>query len=201
MPKKQVSSERKQVQSHHPSNWPSVVRFIQSPAYHVSVPAAVRSHIEGSCISLKNNQIPISKDAKVVIRRITDTSHPAFGQFGLFAGQRIPPKMHIIYYFGEIHCDDRSDSNYDLSLCRLDGEINVGIDAHGMGNQARFVNDYRGIADKPNSIFVDGRLNSGALSMTIWSGNQEIKKGQEILVSYGKSWWQSRRSGPADGES
>lgn len=93
---------------------------------------------------------------------------------------------------GEIHCEDREDSNYDLSLCRLADGTSVGIDATSMGNEARFVNDFRGIAKKPNAIFIDERTSSGELAMSIWSSSEQIQKGEEILVSYGKSWWKSR---------
>ena len=108
-------------------------------------------------------------------------------------------EIKLIYITGEVHCDDRPDSNYDLSLCRLSDSINVGIDANTVGNQARFINDYRGIASKPNAVFLDGRAPSGELCMSIWSSTQEIKKGEEIVVSYGKSWWRSRHS-PNDTE-
>jgi SET domain-containing protein len=93
---------------------------------------------------------------------------------------------------GEVHCDDRPNSDYDLSLCRLPEGVNVGVDASVMGNHARFVNDFRGIAIKPNALFVDTKTASGELRISIWSSNREIKKGEEILVSYGKTWWRSR---------
>jgi len=186
-----------------PSNWPNHIRFLQSSQYHTSVPPAVRQHILVNEGSLQSHG-----DLKVHIRSITSSSHPACGQLGLFAGQKIPPKCHIIqylgkhadlhslinknqYFEGEIHCDER-DSDYDLSLCRLSGNVSVGIDASMMGNQARFINDYRGIANKPNAIFQDGRTPSGELCMNVWSSGHEIKKWEEIVVSYGKSWWKSR---------
>ena len=93
---------------------------------------------------------------------------------------------------GEVHCDDRPNSDYDLSLCRLPGSVNVGVDASVMGNHARFVNDFRGIAIKPNALFVDTKTASGEIRISIWSSNREIKKGEEILVSYGKTWWRFR---------
>ena len=93
---------------------------------------------------------------------------------------------------GEVHSDDRPNSDYDLSLCRLPGGVSVGVDASAMGNQARFINDFRGIAVKPNALFVDTKTASGEIRISIWSSNGEIKKGEEILVSYGKSWWRSR---------
>jgi len=93
---------------------------------------------------------------------------------------------------GEVHCDDRPNSDYDLSLCRLPEGVSVGVDASTMGNQARFVNDFRGIGIKPNALFIDTRTASGEIRISIWSSDRDIKKGQEILVSYGKIWWRSR---------
>ena len=95
-----------------------------------------------------------------------------------------------MFDLGEMHCDDRPTSDYDLSLCRLSDGTSVGIDARKKGNQARFVNDYRGIADRPNVSFLERRNEQGELRMSLYSGTQEIKKGSELLVSYGKSWWQ-----------
>jgi hypothetical protein len=59
--------------------------------------------------------------------------------------------------------------------------------------QGRFVNDYRGVPghEKPNTIFVDARAPTGELKMTVQS-SRPIKKGEEILVSYGKAWWSAR---------
>ena len=136
------------------------------------------------------------------------------GQFGLFAAKKIPPRTHLLDYLGEIHCDDRPSSDYDLSLYRTpDGSVSVGVDASGMGNEGRFVNDYRGIRAKPNAQFEERRADNGELRMSIWVGSEAVKKGEEILVSewvqlnalfltvigvapqvsYGKSWWSHRR--------
>lgn len=62
-----------------------------------------------------------------------------------------------------------------------------------MGNEARFINDYRGIANKPNALFKEIRTASGEMRMSVWSGSETIPKGKEILVSYGKSWWRARQ--------
>ena len=69
---------------------------------------------------------------------------------------------------------------------------NIQIDAARMGNEARFINDYRGIANKPNALFKESKASYGEIRMSIWSGSEKIPKGKEILVSYGKSWWRSR---------
>lgn len=83
-----------------PSNWPEHVQFLQSTIYHATVSPMVRQYMRA--IPPSGNKISISgsRSPKVVIRRIQNSSHPAFGQFGLFAAQRIPPKCYIIQYIG-----------------------------------------------------------------------------------------------------
>lgn len=176
-----------------PRLWPSHVQYISAPRYHPSVPGPVRSFL----ISGTNpapQKIPISSPSTslVRVRYITEPSHPARGQNGLFAVRKIPPRSHIIDYIGEVHCQDRVDSDYDLSLFRSEDGDNVGVDASVMGNEARFVNDYRGIRSKPNAVFVESRTLQGELRMSIWSSKDPVQKGDEILVSYGKNWWRSR---------
>ncbi|KZT74883.1 hypothetical protein DAEQUDRAFT_720067 [Daedalea quercina L-15889] len=156
-----------------PPHWPADILYITEQQYHSSVPAEYR--------------------LQLVIRPITESSHPAHGQFGLFAVKRIPPRTHIVDYIGEVHCDDRLGSDYDLSLYRTPAGFSVGIDAQRMGNEARFVNDYRAIKSKPNAFFDERRTEGGELRMSVWSGSDPIKKGDEILVSYGKGWWQARQ--------
>ncbi|KZT19398.1 hypothetical protein NEOLEDRAFT_1142187 [Neolentinus lepideus HHB14362 ss-1] len=172
-----------------PSNWPLNVVFSPQQCYHSSIPAHVLSHIRGS---VHKNSKADGRSSSVSIRTITDPSHPAVRQRGLFAAKKIPQHTHIIDYSGEVHADER-ESDYDLTLYRnRDGDVNVGVDASKMGNEARFINDYRGIRDKPNAVFQERRSDSGELRMSVWSSSLPIKKGDEILVSYGKGWWRAR---------
>ncbi|TKY89073.1 hypothetical protein EX895_001604 [Sporisorium graminicola] len=67
------------------------------------------------------------------------------------------------------------------------------LDSRYWGNESRFVNDYRGIAAKPNVEFrsflqhcqEDGepRFQMGLFA------TGPIRKGQELLINYGKSFW------------
>ncbi|KAI0728581.1 hypothetical protein C8Q72DRAFT_833363 [Fomitopsis betulina] len=172
-----------------PPHWPASVLYIAEQRYHTSVPTELRLLIRPTQPVLSVVQNP---HKLTVIRRITEQSHPAHGQFGLFAAKKIQPRSHIVDYAGEVHCDDRLGSDYDLSLYRDASGLSVGIDAQLMGNEARFVNDYRGIKSKPNAMFEERRTEAGELRMSVWSSSDIIKKGDEILVSYGKSWWQAR---------
>ncbi|KAJ9474703.1 SET domain-containing protein [Pseudozyma hubeiensis] len=65
------------------------------------------------------------------------------------------------------------------------------LDSRHWGNESRFVNDYRGISLKPNVEFrsfiqvQDGveRFQMGLFTTRL------VRKGQELLINYGKSFW------------
>jgi hypothetical protein len=147
----------------------------------------------------------------VRITAITSPAHPACGQSGLFASRDLKPGIFILQYLGEIHAalpslnnnnpalDPHANSDYDVSLDREQG---IAIDADRKGNEARFINDYRGIAERPNAEFKevwdDKRKERG---MGVWvlgegrSGKgRGLRKGEEILVSYGRGFWGARKS-------
>ena len=81
-----------------------------------------------------------------------------------------------------------------------------------MGNEARFINDYRGIADQPNAEFRDvivkgqGGKKERGVGVFVKAAKKNkkgklrkedevgIKKGEEILVSYGRGFWSARRA-------
>ncbi|KAH9890973.1 SET domain protein [Cubamyces lactineus] len=179
-----------------PAHWPDNVRYINELIYHSSVPKHIRDFLlSGGPPSVSQSVSASNRPQKstVVIQRISDPSHPANGQHGLFATKKIPPRTLILDYIGEVHCDERPESDYDLSLHRTPDNISVGVDAHSAGNEARFVNDYRGVKSRPNAIFQERRTDRGELRMSVWSGSETIKKGDELLVSYGKSWWRARQ--------
>lgn len=228
-----------------PPHWPASIQYISTPRYAPAFPPHVRQVLENKQ-NLKPNSAkyqdliyPSKLDlapAATTIKQIDTKGHPAFGQRGLFAAKAIPPKTFIIQYIGEIHADERPQSDYDLSLIKLSiaipftipdstsppattsssssssrsskpeytyEYINIGIDASVMGNEARFVNDYRGTGEeRPNAFFTEMKaINDGMPHMTIWSGKEGIPKGREILVSYGKGWWGARTGTDAGGES
>ncbi|KAH6583448.1 hypothetical protein BASA60_001474 [Batrachochytrium salamandrivorans] len=126
------------------------------------------------------------------IRLVSDPKHPAFGQRSLHASINIPPHTHIIDYIGIVTPSSISSTTSDLFISFYD---DLAIDAELTGNEARFVNDYRGVADRPTVQFdlyqdpVTGRI-----AMGLWSLGMRIMKGDELLVSYGKGFWKARTS-------
>lgn len=203
-----------------PKNWPPNMPYLTVPTYSKSL-----TPIHLSVLRTKSQDIldipantPKGPCALVKITPITTSSHPANRQSGLFTTKDLKPGTFILQYIGEIHAsplpfashdaepafsnsiDPHANSNYDLSL---DREHGIGIDADKKGNEARFINDYRGIAEKPNAEFKEvwdeRRKERG---MGVWvlpegkSGKGKgIRKGEEILVSYGRGFWSARKEG------
>jgi hypothetical protein len=155
------------------------------------------------------------------IKQITDPKHPASGQNGLFVVRAVKPRTKVIDYVGVIHSrtppldqttqgwiDPHEKSDYDLSLIRcmstpapaddpqthIPTLIDIGIDADKFGNAARMINDYRGIAAKPNvefrQVWDEG---TGWARMEVWALNEGLRKGDEVLISYGKGFWSARK--------
>ncbi|KAJ3112037.1 hypothetical protein HDU96_005040 [Phlyctochytrium bullatum] len=137
-----------------------------------------------------------SAKIKVNIFKIQDEKHPAFGQFGLIAKSKIPPRTYILDYCGVIHTEPYASktSHYILSFERI---YSLSIDAEKAGNEARMINDYRGVpgAVRPNVEFQTYRnAKTGEIRMGIFSLSKPIRAGEELLLSYGKGFWNQQDS-------
>ena len=114
-----------------PKNWPQNIDYIRIQEYGASISKEILAFLKcthnGSRVSF-----PFAEPWKTTqIRIIDDPSHPACGQRGLFAIQKIPSHSHILDYLGEVHSDNREESDYDLSLHRShDGNYNIGVRFH-----------------------------------------------------------------------
>ncbi|KAF3902561.1 hypothetical protein ABW21_db0206706 [Orbilia brochopaga] len=118
--------------------------------------------------------------------------------------RNLQPGSHILDYLGHYHEtvpeDTDEASNYDLVLTRDVGGTGrgVAIDARFAGNEARMINDYRGIAAKPNAEFKERETGIMGVYVVVNNGVKGfkgIRKGEEILVSYGRSFWSERKKG------
>lgn len=133
------------------------------------------------------------KNKMVSIRRITDSSHPAYGQHGLFANRKIAANSWIIDYVGlvESAANESKTSDYIIHFVG-----SLSCDAEHIGNEARFINDCRNINDQgPNVKFVNyqrDKAQNSPLRLGVFSCSKPIRKGQELLVSYGKGFWKAR---------
>jgi len=132
---------------------------------------------------------PPKRHKKVSICKIADPGHPAYGQHGLFATANLPPRSHILDYRGfcTLCGDESSTSDYTLRM----GDLTV--DAAQMGTEARYINDFRGTgAPRANAAFEERRDEAGRCVMGVWAGDRGVRKGEEVLLSYGKGFWTQR---------
>lgn len=187
-----------------PKSWPKDIPYITRPAYSKTISSSIlrllKSDLPPNSTIAPNGAGPYSS---VKISAINDRSHPAHGQYGLFASQRLPPDSFILPYLGHIHGQTNTDPNSDYDLS-LDRDLGLGVDASKMGNEARFINDFRGIAASANAEFRDVWVDIGKgyfekrVAVYVLSAGRSgkrakgIGKGEEILVSYGKGFWAER---------
>ncbi|TGJ83524.1 hypothetical protein E0Z10_g5234 [Xylaria hypoxylon] len=194
-----------------PKNWLSSVPYLSQPSFAPHVTKAQQESLRirsPDLTAIIPSNFPRGPCPLVRIIPISDPSHPANGQAGLFAARHLEPGALILPYYGLIHSSlpphslthDKSD--YDLWLNK---EAGVAVDAEKAGNEARFVNDYRGVRERPNAEFRQcWDVRSGQQCMAVFvlpagkntpmkAGACGIAKGTEILVSYGKGFWAKRR--------
>jgi hypothetical protein len=209
-----------------PDNWPEKMPYLSAPILSSDLPKDILSAAALTSASLEKDvrtiAAPTTPYSNIKITPINTPSHPACGQCGLFVTQAHPPDSFVCLYLGLVHStkdgqpaaradlvDHAPKSDYDLSL---DRDLGLAVDAATMGNEARFINDYRGIADRPNAEFRDvivklkgGRKERGvgvfvkaAKRPKKGKAKREddlgLRKGEEILVSYGRGFWSARRT-------
>lgn len=189
-----------------PRGWPLDIAYLHSPIISKKLDAAKVNQLEHFKADLTPGlRVYHTKGpyTNVKITPVSDLAHPAHGQHALFVTQHLQPDTFILPYLGYVHdqTDADEESDYDLSL---DRELAIGVDASKMGNEARFINDYRGIAAAPNAEFRDIFVDLGncrvqkRVGVFVLSAGKSgkrakgISRGQEILVSYGKGFWTER---------
>lgn len=220
MPSKAKSQYKSQDLQHEeklPKNWPNDIKFITDQTYSAAVTSELRIALSRSTpetvtlakIAAEALDSPCSL---VEIRTITDDSHPAFQQRGLFAAQDLKPDSFVCLYLGYVHTNSLSDtdpnSDYDLAY---DKEGGLSIDSALCGNESRFANDYRGIAERQNIEFrdclvqvksekrADGVKWERRVGLFVLPAGKAgkraggIKADEEILINYGKGFWEGRQ--------
>ncbi|KAL2111453.1 hypothetical protein VUR80DRAFT_10064 [Thermomyces stellatus] len=185
-----------------PKGWPPHIPYLTAPSYSKLLTKDQLAALKTNSPSLP--QIPADATttpySAVRITPITTPSHPANGQAGLFATRALKPGAFILLYLGNAHPESdpaAAYSDYDLWL---DHDAGVAVDAARSGNEARFINDYRGVRDRPNAEFREvwsARHAQRCMAVFVLPegkrrGAAGIAKGEEILVSYGKGFWGHR---------
>jgi SET domain-containing protein len=162
-----------------PSNWPSHVVYLKQNQWTK----------EAKAVPLPTGTPTQYTQRSVKIKRISNPQHPANGQYGLFSMEKIKAKAYILDYCGIVSLHDKVSETSDYSM-KFVG--NLAMDAEKYGNEARMINDYRGIQEKPNAEFDHYVDQKGIWRVGVFALSQDIPKNSEILVSYGKGFWQAR---------
>ncbi|KAL2913474.1 hypothetical protein HK105_206934 [Polyrhizophydium stewartii] len=185
-----------------PAGWPEDVEFLTELWWAAGIPAEVRARYEGggtSGVGFPDDIDIMQVDAaghaavneRVRICEITDERHPSHGQRGLYAAHALAAHTHVLDYRGVVQSDDGAavaESDYSV---HMHGALSV--DAAAAGNEARFINDFRGVAGRPNVALdtyrdaADGRVRVGVFTL-----NAAVAAGEELLVTYGRAFWRAR---------
>lgn len=194
------------MQTKTPEEWPGGMTYLRAPSYSKKLAKEKLNTLLLSKSGISSEEPVLTTRGpykNVRIAPISSVSHPAHGQYGLYATQHLPPDSFILPYLGFVHdqTDLNEKSDYDLSL---DRELGIGVDALKMGNEARYMNDYRGVSTGPNAEFRDVLIDVGfglvekRVGVFVLSAGKSgkrakgIGRGEEILVSYGKGFWANR---------
>ncbi|CAJ2504702.1 Uu.00g120960.m01.CDS01 [Anthostomella pinea] len=171
-----------------PKNWPASIPYLSQASSSPHITEAQHSSLRTRPVDLATeipSHLPRGPSPLVKITLINTPSHPAKGQAGLFAARHLSPGSLIVPYY--------------------DRDAGLAVDAEKAGNEARFVNDYRGIAERPNAEFRESwDVRSRQICMAVFvlpasknavkkGDGPGIAKGDEILVSYGKGFWGKRK--------
>ncbi|KKF97020.1 Glucose transport transcription regulator RGT1 [Ceratocystis platani] len=166
-----------------PKNWPLHLTYISAPKYSPQLSkdqAKALTVCPDSLIKVPDEicRLP-STQAKIV--PISDAKHPANGQAGLFATKNLKPGAPILLYLGIVHPPDTAHETSDYDLW-LDHDLEIAVDAATTGNEARFINDYRGVKQRPNAEFREvwslaAQLGSG---LTTESVMQQVSAGHAL---------------------
>jgi len=142
-------------------------------------------------------KVSFSSPVKSVrVEDIAIRNHPAFNRKGskmLVATELIKENECIGYYAGEIKYFKEDDTCEDWNPYQLtpvpQGEYY--IDGQTIGNEMRFINDPRGLPNtQANAKFYQSDRKIKGFYVSAVHALKDIKKGEEILVSYGDDYWE-----------
>jgi SET domain-containing protein len=122
---------------------------------------------------------------QVKIQKITEKTHPCYDQFGLFACNFIQKGEFIGHYSGEV----KKRTNLDNSLYLVPYGDKYDIDASKIGNEMRFINDYRNIANRPNVTLAKAYCQVTGMPFVAVVAICDIQSGTELVANYGKLYW------------
>ena len=185
--------------------WPSSVKFSNNYRWDLSVPNEIKDkYCPPNGTRIRANHF----SRKVYFKKITDSNHPAYGEFGLYCAlpTGAPPGTWLLDYVGHITLGEDQNEQSDY-VSDFGEKSELACDAKSYGNEARFLNDFRNTGKHPNVEFNFRRDRNGELRQGVYvklekdskvEGFNGVQQHEELLVSYGKSYWRSRHGNLTD---
>jgi len=116
----------------------------------------------------------------VEIRLLRDP-HPLAGELGLFAAKTFDEFDILGEYCGEVYEGD-GGSEYATYLEDWRERYALGVDATREGNECRFINHFKGIADEANVVMKIAYVEELPRVMVVCM--RDIEVGEEFLLNY-----------------
>lgn len=179
--------------------WPSSVEFSNNYRWDESVSQDIKdTYHPVTGARVRTNHL----SRRVYFKRITDTNHPACGEYGLYCAlpNGAPPGTWLLDYVGHVTLGENQDKQSDY-VSDFGEHSELACDANTYGNEARFLNDFRNTGKYPNVEFNFRRDQHGELRQGVYvklakdskvEGFNGVRQHEELLVSYGKGYWRSR---------
>lgn len=172
-------------------SWPADVTYSNDYLWDARVPAELAAKYQPASGVRRRPRAPCPRTYGAAI---TDAAHPAAGQFGLFAACALAHGAWVLDYVGAVSLGEHEDRTSDY-VCDFGEQSELALDAAKVGNEARFVNDYRNTGRRANVEFRLRRDGRGELRQGVFVCAKEgVHPHEELLISYGKSFWRSRLS-------
>lgn len=194
-----------------PKGWPKRAAYSKTPIAPEMNLAILRDFLStGKPEDLHKTSSLIEAQAvhpHIYIKKLP-ASHPLGRQktlkghanYGIFAAEAISAGAVIGEYVGEMYLYlNTPDASVQSVFAGLPfseyrwmvqaHHLFVAIDGQNIANEMALINDYRGLAKKPNAamqaIIHKGRCHFGYVAC--W----DIKKGEELLTDYGEMFWET----------
>ncbi len=112
--------------------------------------------------------------------------------YGIFAKESIAPYSTLTHYVGEMLPTKLLKESHD-STFSFEHFPDFSIDAMKKGNWARFMN-HADLGKKSNNVVVWEYYTKKSPFILFTAGHRGIKKGEQLLYSYGEEYWAERKS-------
>jgi len=108
--------------------------------------------------------------------------------YGVFAKENIPPYSILNHYAGLLRPDKTISENNDSTFMFSDF-TSFSIDAQNVGNWCRFMN-HAPEKDPCTNVIAWEHYSKWGPRIIFTASNRGIKKGEQLLYSYGDSYWE-----------